>query len=280
MYGTASTVTNWILLEQPGSWGYTALLDSRIPAGTSRTLWRHARDRKLRIVLVRRPSDRRKPDRRHCYLVHTGPETPWMECLELNNPEDLLHLDLDPMAEGQAPDLGRSEDGRLFLICTNGRRDPCCAERGRPLAAALAPAFGRFVWECSHIGGDRFAGNLVCFPHGIYFGRVGPEEANSVARAYAEGQLSLNHYRGRSCYPFDVQAAEYFVRRRLGLTGIDEVKLVERTEEEGRWIRVTFFARGRSVTTVVQSGPALPPRPLTCHSVRLSRPPSYEVLEK
>ena len=130
------------------------------------------------------------------------------------------------------------------------------------------------------IGGDRFAGNLVCFPHGIYFGRVGPEEANSVARAYAEGQLSLNHYRGRSCYPFDVQAAEYFVRRRLGLTGIDEVKLVERAEEEGRWIRVTFFARGRSVTTVVQSGPALPPRPLTCHSVRLSRPPSYEVLEK
>ena len=27
-----------------------------------------------------------------------------------------------------------------------------------------------------HVGGDRFAGNLVCLPEGLYFGRVGPEE--------------------------------------------------------------------------------------------------------
>jgi hypothetical protein len=189
-------------------------------------------------------------------------------------------LNLDPMAEGLPPRLGRREDGPLFLICTNGRRDPCCAERGRPLASALNSAFGPFVWECSHIGGDRFAGNLVCFPHGVYFGRVGREEAETVAREYTEGRLSLNHYRGRSCYPFDVQAAEYFVRRRFELEGIDEIRFVERTEGEGGWVRVTFLARGRSVETVVLSSPALPPRPLTCHSVRVSRPPSYEVLEE
>ncbi len=165
------------------------------------------------------------------------------------------------MAQDRSPDLGPKVAGPLFLICTNGRRDPCCAERGRPLVAALAPAFGRMIWECSHIGGDRFAGNLVCFPRGVYFGRVDPEEAEAVARAYGKGRLSLAHYRGRSCYPFDVQVAKYLVRQRLAIDGIDEIRFIERRDEEGGWVRVTFFARGSLVTTAVRSSTSMPPTP-------------------
>lgn len=198
----------------------------------------------------------------------------------LASPEDLLDIDLSPMAEGGPPGAGREEDGPLLLACTNGRRDPCCAELGRPLAASLVPDFGDAVWECSHIGGDRFAGNLVCFPHGVYFGRVGTEEATHVARAYAEGRLSLDHYRGRSCYPFDVQAAEHFVRRRFDLNRIDEVELVERVDASDGLVRVTFLAMGRPVTAIVRARPAAEPRRLTCYSERPSRPSVYELFDE
>ncbi len=279
MHGTASTVANWILLEQPGAWGHTALLDSRIPAEQARAMWRRYRDLRIRVVLIRKPSGPRQPGQHHCYLAHTGPDRPWMESLMLASPGDLLDLGLEPMADGHAPHIGRIDDGPLFLACTNGRRDPCCAERGRPLAAALTRSLSRTVWECSHIGGDRFAGNLVCFPHGTYFGRVGPQEAEAVGRGYMEGRLSLDHYRGRSCYPFDVQAAEHFVRRRFDLVGIDAVSLVDRQNEADGRVRITFLASGRWVAIVVRARPAPEPRYLTCHANRLSRPPMYEVLE-
>ncbi|MGH2556507.1 MAG: sucrase ferredoxin [Actinomycetota bacterium] len=279
MIGTASTVANWVLLELPGPWGYKAVLESRLPVAVAKALWRRARDLGLRIILLRRPG-RRETGQGLCYLVHTGPDRPWMESLNLAAPQDLLDVDLASMAAGRPPRAGQEEPGPLLLACTNGRRDPCCAELGRPVAASLVSSFGDAVWECSHIGGDRFAGNLVCFPHGVYYGRVGPEEAPAVARAYAEGRLSLDHYRGRSCYPFDVQAAEYFVRRRQDLTEIDGVALVQRVDEgEGR-VRVTFLAGGRSVAVIVLSRPADQSRPLTCHSELPSRPNVYELLEE
>jgi hypothetical protein len=278
MFGTASTVTNWVLLEQPGPWGHTAVLESRLPVRVARALWRRARDLELRLILLRR-SGRREANDRHCYLVHTGPDRPWMESVNLAGPEDLLDIDLELVAEGRRPGAGREEHGPLFLVCTNGRRDPCCAERGRPVAASLVPTFGDAVWECSHIGGDRFAGNLVCFPHGVYFGRVGPAEAPTVAREYAQGRLSLDHYRGRSCYPFDVQAAEYYVRRRLDLTGVEQITLVDRVDAGDGHARVTFLAGGRPVALVVRPRPTDQPRPLTCYAEHLSRPSVYESLD-
>jgi hypothetical protein len=277
-HGTASTVANWVLLEQPGPWGYNALLESRIPPELARALVRRSRDLRFRVVLIRRPGRDGSRSQHQCYLVHTGPDRPWMESLLLTGPGDLLDLDLEPWGHGDQPGLGRIDDGPLFLACTNGRRDPCCAERGRPLAAALARSFSPSVWECSHIGGDRFAGNLVCFPHGIYFGRVGPEECEGVARAYTEGRLSLRHYRGRSCYPFDVQAAEFFVRQTFGLTGIGEVEFAGREQEVDGGVRMTFIATGKRMSVVVRSRPATPSRALTCHANRPSRPPEYEVL--
>ena len=48
--------------------------------------------------------------------------------------------------------------GPVVVVCTHGRRDVCCAERGRPLAAATALEHPGAVWESTHVGGDRFAG--------------------------------------------------------------------------------------------------------------------------
>jgi hypothetical protein len=64
----------------------------------------------------------------------------------------------------------------------------------------------------SHLGGDRFAGNLLVVPRGDYFGRLEPEDAEPLVSGYEAGQLDLAHYRGRSIQPRLVQAAEHFVR--------------------------------------------------------------------
>ena len=161
-------------------------------------------------------------------------------------------------------------------MCTHGRRDVCCAERGRPLAVELSRAFPSETWESTHIGGDRFAGNLLAFPHGLYFGRVEPQEAAGIADAYLQGRLALEHFRGRSCLPFAVQAAEIALRERDGLHGIGDVTF-ERAEQEGDLHEATFATiDGRRTVTVAVD--ASEPRFLTCQSESEEAPPAYRIV--
>lgn len=281
MFGTASTATNWILVEQPGPWGWDAVHQSRLSRSVAGALRSVVRELLIRVVLIRRSGGRTGPRGRHCFLVHSGPDAPWMEHALLGRLDDLLDVDLAGFATGRPTGLGRMETDPLFLVCTNGARDPCCAERGRPLAATLDKEFEDRVWECSHIGGDRFAPNLVCFPHGVYFGRVAPEDGAQIARDFEAGVLDLGHYRGRSCYPFEVQAAEYFARRESGLARVDDLSPTRRTEVAPGEIEVEF-ERDADTGFVVRVAvtPAEPPRLLTCKSTSVSRPPRYELLDE
>ena len=91
--------------------------------------------------------------------------------------EELTGIDLDAVSRGEAPDWPRV-DGPLFGVCTHGRHDACCAERGRPVAAALTASHPAETWEISHMGGDRFAANMVVLPEGLYYGRMDPGTAS------------------------------------------------------------------------------------------------------
>ena len=75
-----------------------------------------------------------------CFAIRSGPEPPWIERATLANVRDALDLDLLALGGGIRPGF-EAVEGALFLVCTHGRRDVCCAERGRPLARALAGAF-------------------------------------------------------------------------------------------------------------------------------------------
>jgi hypothetical protein len=225
--GTASTVRSWLLLEDPGPWGRDALLHARLPERVGLELQRRCAAAGVRPLLIRRTSSNASnTEGLTCFAIRSGPEPPWIERTRLPNIADALDLDLPALGRGERPGFEPVE-GPLFLVCTHGRRDVCCAERGRPLAQALAAASPEPTWESSHVGGDRFAGNIVAFPHGLYLGRVRPHEAVRVA-VYAEGRVPLEHLRGRSCYPMPVQAAEVALRTQEGLDGLDDVAL-ERT---------------------------------------------------
>ncbi|HET8525370.1 MAG TPA: sucrase ferredoxin [Actinomycetota bacterium] len=273
--GTASTVRSWLLLEHPGPWGRDAPSDARLPEGLGAELAGRCRAAGVRPLLIRRSPGANASSGVTCFAVRSGPGTPWIERTTLGELGEALEVDLDALGRGERP--GLEPHGRaLFLVCTHGRRDVCCAERGRPLARALARAYAGETWESSHIGGDRYAGNLLAFPHGLYFGRVRPEEAAAVAGAYLEGRLALGHLRGRSCFPMVVQAAEIALRQREGLDGIDDVAF-ERVERDGDLVRVTLATRSGRVSLMV-SVEASEPRFLTCQSAREEAPPAYRIV--
>ncbi|HEX8922040.1 MAG TPA: hypothetical protein VF766_11220, partial [Pyrinomonadaceae bacterium] len=98
--------------------------------------------------------------------------------------------------------------------------------------------------QCSHVGGDRFAANLVCFPHGLFYAHVTEESGRLCMEEYEAGRLVLDKYRGRACYQYPVQAAEYFIRTEGHLKGLDELRHLgcERTDER-QW-RVRFASAG------------------------------------
>jgi hypothetical protein len=189
----------------------------------------------------------------------------------------VLDLELDGLREGHSVG-GRTMTDPLLLVCTNGRHDPCCAEFGRPVAAALDAAHGDLVWEVSHIGGDRFAGNLVVLPDGVYYGGLDADQSVRVAAAHLAGHLDLAAYRGRSAHPFAVQAAEHYLRSARGLTAVGAVRW-RRREQLGadRW-RITFATPDGPAAVVLVVEPAPEPRPLTCRAPHASTPPQYRLV--
>jgi hypothetical protein len=263
MVGTASRFRFWLLVEQPGPWGHDALVQSDLPTDVGERLRAVGRRLGIRVLLIKQRGRGRRTART-CFLAYTGARERRVRTFEVAEPEDLLELELPALVRSRFDGFGWPVDGPLYLVCTHGKHDPCCARRGGPLYRAVADL--STAWECTHIGGDRFAGNLVCFPHGMYFGRVGPEAALDVVTAYGEGRVVLDHYRGRSAFSPPVQAAEHAVRTRHRVDGVDALILAVHQELGNGRHRVEFDQDARRHVVEVQVADR-DPELLTCKSV-------------
>lgn len=279
--GTATHVRTWLLVEHTGPWGRDALLDARLPDGVGAALKARARALRAKILLVRRPST--KPDGAgvRVFAAQADPVHPRIESGRLDDVREVLDLDLAGFRAGGSTGLA-AYDATLFCVCTNGRHDACCAERGRPVAQALGRAHPEETWEVSHIGGDRFAGNMVVLPQGLYYGRLDPAGALAVTGAHLAGELDLDHLRGRASQPMAVQAAEILLRRELAVTREPDVVLVGRSAEgsvEGDVTSAVFAVAGATydvrVRTTRDPGTATQ---LTCRARRDNPVPAHELL--
>jgi len=218
---TASRVARWLLVEHRGAWGPESVPSSRLPAAVARSLARTAAAGGARLLLVRRPAGQPRTDGRWVYAVDS---TPGQErVLARHVTVDAGFVDLVPPYAGADPTGWEPFDGPLYLVCTHGRHDRCCALRGRPVAKALAVEHPERTWECTHVGGDRFAANLIVLPEGLYLGRVDDVDACRVVRDLAEGTLPAGQVRGRSSLPLPVQAAQQFARTASGRWGTDDL---------------------------------------------------------
>jgi len=279
--GTASTVRAFVLLETPGPWGVDAVVDSRLPPAVRHQLLALEPDAGVRPLLIRRPgrSTGQRPVR--VFVAYADAEQRWLETQLLDRPEELHHLDLGSVGRGRRLGLDATDDP-VLLVCTHGRHDACCAERGRPLASALATVAPEQTWEVSHVGGDRFAANVVVLPDGLYYGRLAVEDADVFAADVLARRLDLDHLRGRSAYPFAVQAAEIALRRHLlaggfdGL-GLDAVRLVARRRLGGETTAV--FATGDGTWTVRVASQRAESRRLSCRAGQEGRALTHRVVD-
>ncbi len=267
MAGTASTVRSFLLVEHSGPWGEEALRDARMPEGIGPELRERAAATRTKVLLIRRPS---KAARTHAgvrvFAAYAHHAEPWLETTVLDDLHGVHDLDLEALAAGRSPGLTPHSEP-VLAVCTHGRHDKCCAERGRPVAAGLAEAFPDQTWESSHVGGDRFAATLVVLPHGLYFGRLDAAAARGAARLHAAGELDLDHLRGRSGLAMPLQAAEAALRRYVDERRLDAVRFVSRQVEGGRTDAV-FDVSGRRYAVRVTSSAGSDLQQLTCGALR------------
>ena len=275
--GTATHVRMWLLLEHSGPWGSTALRDAQLPDGLGAALQEAARRHRAKVLLIRRPRAARDPGRLNVFAAYAHPERPRLEHGTVADARDVLDLDLVALRDGGTTGLDAVAEP-IFCVCTNGRHDACCAEFGRPAAMALHSVHPDLTWEVSHIGGDRFAGNMVILPEGIYYGRLDAETAVVAANAHLSGCLDLESLRGRSSHPMAVQAAEIALRLELGLLDIAAVVVRAHSSENGI-TAATFDTPGGPYRVRVRTilDPATATR-LTCNALRDNPVPHHAVL--
>lgn len=241
-YGTATRATFFVAVEQPGPWGRDAATESHLPAEVGRTLSEACSSRGGRLSLLRRPG--RHPDDPHepghtTYLAWSG-DSPWLLATRVTDPRALLAVDLDALARGDLDGARASLPGLepsdpVLLVCTNGRRDVCCAVRGRPVALDAAAVSPGRVWEASHTGGHRFAPTGVLLPHGATLARLDTDLSTEVLAAADRGELPQRvlgpqHDRGRSPLDGAEQAAESHVRLLEGETSLTALSAAARDE--------------------------------------------------
>jgi hypothetical protein len=259
----------------PGPWGRDALAQSRLDPEVAAGLARRSRAEGIRLLLVRRPGGRpAEAGRRWAYADgRPGRERLWWSVRDRD--ADLLHAPWDGSA-------GEPARGPVFLVCTHGGHDACCALRGRPLARSLPAAGPAAVWECSHVGGDRFAANVVVLPHGFYYGQV-PGDGAEVVAAHEAGRVALPWLRGRAGLPMPVQAAQHAARSELGLLGVDDLAprgsraLTPPGAEVERW-SVTLAGPGGDVVVTLESRAAGMAGRLTCRAQHPAHPREWAVL--
>lgn len=281
LFATASNVRRWLLVEVRGAWGADVVADTALGRHVGPE-WQAA----LAGASIRPLAIRRGPGDIHgtsscAYLVDSsrGPHSPGV-VRRCELPDLAAVVDIALLGPGVSSGDGwEPVDERLLLVCTNGKHDPCCATFGRPLARHLrSGSWAGAVWECTHIGGDRFAANLLVLPDALYFGRVTPDAVDAMLGKLVAGELDLDHFRGRSSLTFVEQAAEHFVRRELGLDSVGAVVSVRRRRDHpdaSRRVAVVDVDLHDGTTFEVElersAQPA--PDPLTCSgSAGVSQP--------
>jgi hypothetical protein len=229
---TAPPARRLLLVEVPGPWGRAGLTGSRLPPDVTEPLAATADAAGVRVQLVRRPGRHPGPLRPATWRSGSrlwalaDPVAGVVRWGDWRDETDLLGIDLHECLDRSARPLTGPQ--RLALVCTHARHDVCCAVRGRPVVVALAQAgLGREVWETSHLGGDRFAANLLLLPEGEVFGGLDERSAVAAARALDAGRLDLAHHRGRVGRAPAAQAALDLAAAALDDDRVDAVRLLD-----------------------------------------------------
>lgn len=209
--GSAPRAQGWLILEHPGPYGRVA---TDALGDVAEHLRDHCRDAGVTVLLARRPRE----SGRRAWLAMGGHMVEWGDV----DPAALLHCELEAVAGGDVPVGAVATTKPRLFICTNGKRDACCAQFGRPLAESLMRDDDD-VMECSHIGGHRMAPTALLLPVGSVHGRLTPDSARLVLDLARAGHLHRPSLRGLTYLSAQEQVADIAVRDRAGIETVQRL---------------------------------------------------------
>lgn len=271
--GTAPALRRLVAVEHVGAWPpQVAAHPDPAVSGLAARL----REQDATLLLIRRPGRRRRrrSSGRAVIVADLTPCRTRVVRRSVRGPDDLASVTFDP-------DAGRPVMDPLLLVCAHGKRDICCAVRGRALAAAVSgadPDHPGGVWECSHLGGHRFAPTAIALPTGYAYGRLDPATAVDVRKGAGLGEVVTACCRGHVGHTPAEQAADLAVREHTGIRNADALTVdpadgpgeaTVRARDGRRWtvtLRIDEEAGARPASCGAALEPALPlvagtPRP-------------------
>ena len=242
LHATAAQVDLWLGLEVRGPWSARPLAEcgierevlewlDQVPGGRLQLLRRPGRTGSRRLLVANR---------------HFTARLDWASAADLPPSPARLVEAVNP------PPSFRPVHQRVYLVCTHGQRDRCCAKWGAAMYRALAQRAPQRVWQTSHLGGHRFAATLVELRSGHVYGRLEADEADALFEAAEAGRLhALHRVRGCSFVRRPEQAAELAVRERMAAFAFDDVRSVGMQQTGDRRWSVTVQVRGSHETIEV-----------------------------
>ncbi len=217
MAGTAVSAPVWILLEYRQLWQAKATSDNTLPVPVKTWL-----DEQMGMVNGRLQFIRQTPypEQYTCFISIPDAQNPRLYRFDFAEYEQLLTIDLAALVKGAAQYAPYLTTEPLFLVCTNGKRDRCCAKFGMALYKAFSTVVETAVWQTTHLGGHRFAPTLMSFPAGVCYGQVTVKDIPQLLAAQQNGELYLPKLRGRAVYDAITQLAEYYLCQELAESGL------------------------------------------------------------
>jgi hypothetical protein len=223
----------------------------------------------IRVLAIRRPGRTPRSATRRWGYADCRPGRERLAWGTYTDDADLLTLDPVAVAAGATPVVagvaGIADTAPAYLVCAHSKHDTCCALRGRPVAAALLAERPGHVFECSHVGGERFAANVLVLPLGLLYGRVLPFAAKEFAAATDDGRVVDALLRGRIGLVPAVQAALAFTHAQLAIFEASALR-VEGWRKTAPLEAVVQLATPHGSVLVTVEIEKAEPHHLTCHA--------------
>lgn len=277
--GTAPRADVWLLLTYAGSFGSHAFEDSDLPDPVKQHLTAvleripHAR---LQLI---RPDLTQDESKIELFMVFGRELDPFYLRYQLASYRELVAFDFDAILNFDRGSAIHALREPLYLVCTNGRRDPCCAQFGLPVFQALHDSLGDRVRQSSHVGGHRFAANVLLFPYGLCYGRILENQVAELLGAVQDGRMLLDKLRGRACYSTNVQAAEALLRQEVGNDDLSAFRLRDEQQiAENHWsIEFEMPGTGETHRVSVEATSSAERDRVSCWSDKLAPATSYKL---
>jgi hypothetical protein len=271
--GTASHGFVWVLIEHLGGWPLNGFDGLELEPETKALVSSAAQAARARVLLVRRPGRRRRQGpNRWAVLRHENSGAYRQQWGTWSQDEDLAEI----ATALSIP--GKLDYPPVILVCTHSQHDPCCAVRGRPVGRALSERWPELVWECTHVGGDRFAANVVVAPDGVYYGRLDADSSVATIQEHLAGHIHGEYLRGYTDLFPPQQAAVAAMLRHFGPAGRNDYMVAVTVRDGDHWrIRITGRPPHPASVDVELQAYRAPSCQLTCRGPAMSSAMVYEL---